>query len=114
MPLGYEVTIFEKFDKPGGLMRTNIPSFRLPEHVLMEEIDKILNMGVDIRYNSPVESMKTLLAESFDAMFIGSGAPRGKESRTPRPARSATASTSASTGSARSLSGTPTKSANAC
>ena len=53
MPLGYEVTIFEKHDKPGGLMRTNIPAFRLPEHVLTDEIDLILDMGVDIRYNSP-------------------------------------------------------------
>ena len=53
MPLGYEVTIFEKQDKPGGLMRSNIPSFRLPEQVLSEEIDYILDMGVEIRYNSP-------------------------------------------------------------
>ena len=83
MPHGYEVTIFEKFDKPGGLMRTNIPSFRLPEQVLTDEIDSILNMGVDIRYNSPVESMKALLDEGFDAVFIGSGAPRGKDLEIP-------------------------------
>ena len=61
LPLGYEVVIFEKADKPGGLMRSNIPSFRLPESVLYEEIDYILDMGVDIRYNTPVESMKALL-----------------------------------------------------
>jgi len=79
MPLGYEVTIFEKFDKPGGLMRTNIPSFRLPESVLTDEIDMILNMGVDIRYNTPIESMKALLDQNYDAVFVGSGAPRGKE-----------------------------------
>src|SRR5947209_2555218 len=54
IPLGYRVTIFEKLDKPGGLMRTNIPAFRLPERVLQEEIDYILGMGVEIRYNSPV------------------------------------------------------------
>jgi NADPH-dependent glutamate synthase beta subunit-like oxidoreductase len=78
MPHGYEVTIFEKLDKPGGLMRTNIPSFRLPERVLTEEIDNILNMGVEIRYNSPIESMASLLNQHFDAVFIGSGAPRGK------------------------------------
>ena len=47
-PLGYECTIFEKFNKPGGLMRTNIPAFRLPESVLMEEIGYILDMGVDL------------------------------------------------------------------
>src|SRR5690242_12990467 len=63
MPLGYEVTIFEKYDKPGGLMRTNIPSFRLPERVLTDEIDAILKMGVEIRYNSPIESMAALLGQ---------------------------------------------------
>ena len=60
-------------------MRTNIPSFRLPEAVLDDEIDTILDMGVDIRYNSPVDSMKALLDEGFDAVFVGSGAPRGKD-----------------------------------
>ncbi len=78
-PLGYEVTIFEKWDKPGGLMRSNIPSFRLPESVLDEEVGVILDLGVDIRYNSPIESMKSLLDEGFDAVFVGSGAPRGKD-----------------------------------
>lgn len=78
-PLGYEVTIFEKQAKPGGLMRTNIPSFRLPEKVLQEEVDVILDRGVDIRYNSPVTSLKALLGESYDAIFVGSGAPRGKD-----------------------------------
>jgi NADPH-dependent glutamate synthase beta subunit-like oxidoreductase/ferredoxin len=78
LPLGYEIVIFEKLDKPGGLMRSNIPAFRLPEHVLSGEIDMILNRGVEIRYNSPVESLRALLNEHFDAVFIGSGAPRGK------------------------------------
>ena len=53
MPLGYEVTIFEKLPVPGGLMRSNIPSFRLPEKVLNDEIDMILEMGVDVRYDTP-------------------------------------------------------------
>jgi NADPH-dependent glutamate synthase beta subunit-like oxidoreductase/ferredoxin len=83
MPLGYEVTIFEKLDQPGGLMRSNIPSFRLPERVLSEEIEFILNMGVDARFNTPVDSMKELLAAGFDAVFVGSGAPRGKELNLP-------------------------------
>src|SRR5215211_3732755 len=78
MPLGYECTIFEKLPKPGGLMRTNIPAFRLPAEVLDEEIDVILGMGVDIRYDSPVTSLKALLAEGWDAVFVGSGAPKGK------------------------------------
>jgi NADPH-dependent glutamate synthase beta subunit-like oxidoreductase/ferredoxin len=79
LPLGYEVVIYEKYDKPGGLMRTNIPAFRLPERVLTEEIDVILNMGADIRYNSPINSMTALLKEGYDAIFVGAGAPRGKE-----------------------------------
>jgi NADPH-dependent glutamate synthase beta subunit-like oxidoreductase/ferredoxin len=78
MPLGYEVVIFEKYDKPGGLMRTNIPAFRLPAGVLDEEIAIILDMGVDIRYNAPITSLKGLLDDGYDAVFVGSGAPRGK------------------------------------
>src|SRR5689334_9244744 len=79
MPLGYSVTIFEKMDKPGGLMRSNIPSFRLPESVLDDEIGMITRMGVDVRYNAPIGSMKALLDEGWDAVFVGSGAPRGKD-----------------------------------
>jgi len=79
MPLGYECTVFEKLGKPGGLMRSNIPSFRLPARVLDEEIDYIAGMGVDLRLNSPVDSMKALLDQGFDAVFVGSGAPKGKE-----------------------------------
>ncbi len=78
MPLGYEVVMFEKFERAGGLMRTNIPAFRLPPSVLDEEIDMIINMGVDIRYNTPIESLKALLTEGYDAIFVGTGAPRGK------------------------------------
>jgi formate dehydrogenase beta subunit len=79
MPLGYECTIFEKLDRPGGLMRTNIPAFRLPASVLDEEVNMILDMGVDIRYSTPIESLGALLAaREFDAVFVGTGAPRGK------------------------------------
>jgi NADPH-dependent glutamate synthase beta subunit-like oxidoreductase/ferredoxin len=79
LPLGYSVTIFERHDAPGGLMRTNIPAFRLPSEVLDEECRAILDMGADIRYRSPVTSLRALLAEGYDAIFVGSGAPRGKE-----------------------------------
>jgi NADPH-dependent glutamate synthase beta subunit-like oxidoreductase len=80
MPLGYEVTIFEKLPRPGGLMRINIPAFRLPEQVLDEEIGYIVDMGVDVRYNTPVDSLKSLLDDgTYDAVFVGSGAPKGKE-----------------------------------
>ncbi len=78
-PLGYEVTIFERHGTPGGLMRSNIPSFRLPESVLAEEIGYIVDMGVDLRLNAPVASLKALLADKYDAIFVGSGAPKGKE-----------------------------------
>jgi formate dehydrogenase beta subunit len=79
MPLGYEVVIYEKHDRAGGLMWSNIPQFRLPPRVLNEEIGYILDLGVDLRLNTPVESMAALLDEEYDAVFIGSGAPRGKE-----------------------------------
>jgi formate dehydrogenase (NADP+) beta subunit len=80
MPLGYQVTIFEKLPRPGGLMRINIPAFRLPAHVLDEEIGYIVDMGVDVRYNAPVDSLSALLeSHEFDAVFVGSGAPKGKE-----------------------------------
>ena len=78
MPLGYDVVMFEQYDRPGGLMRTNIPEFRLPEKVLSEETQVILDMGVDIRYNSPINSLKDLVNENYDAIFVGVGAPRGK------------------------------------
>jgi len=83
-PLGYEITIFEKLDATGGLMRSNIPKFRLPPKVLDEEIGNITGIGnVDLRLGSPIASMKALLAEGYDAVFVGSGAPRGKELKAP-------------------------------
>jgi NADPH-dependent glutamate synthase beta subunit-like oxidoreductase/formate hydrogenlyase subunit 6/NADH:ubiquinone oxidoreductase subunit I len=78
LPLGYELEIFEKLDRLGGLMRSNIPAFRLPENVLQEEIDMIVDRGVTVHYSSPVTSLKGLLAQGYDAVFVGSGAPRGK------------------------------------
>jgi len=76
---GYEVVIYEKNSQPGGLMRINIPSFRLPAAVLDEECGYIIDMGAQMRYDSPVTSLEALLAEDYDAVFIGSGAPKGKE-----------------------------------
>jgi len=82
-PLGYEVTIFEALQTTGGLMRTNIPQFRLPPKVLDEEIGYILDMNVDLQLNHPVDSLKDLLAEDYDAVFVGTGAPRGKNLEIP-------------------------------
>jgi NADPH-dependent glutamate synthase beta subunit-like oxidoreductase len=80
MPLGYQVTVFEKSAQPGGLMRVNIPAFRLPAQVLDEEIGYIVDMGVEVRYGTPVNSLQALLeGGEFDAVFVGSGAPKGKE-----------------------------------
>jgi NADPH-dependent glutamate synthase beta subunit-like oxidoreductase len=79
-PLGYEVVIFERLGTPGGLMRSNIPSFRLPASVIDDEIGLILDMGVELKLDSPVASMRELLEnQGFDAVFVGSGAPKGKE-----------------------------------
>lgn len=83
MPIGYECTIFEALPEPGGLMRSNIPSFRLPAPVLNEEIDYIVDMGADLRLNHPIESMTALLEEGYDAIFVGTGAPKGKELNLP-------------------------------
>ena len=82
-PLGYQCVIYEQLARPGGLMRTNIPAFRLPANVLDEEIGYILAMGVEVRYETPVTSMRALLAEGYDAIFVGSGAPKGKELEIP-------------------------------
>lgn len=82
-PLGYEVSIFEALQTTGGLMRTNIPQFRLPPKVLDEEIGYILDMNVDLRLNHPIESLQDLLRENYDAVFVGTGAPRGKNLEIP-------------------------------
>jgi NADPH-dependent glutamate synthase beta subunit-like oxidoreductase/ferredoxin len=83
LPIGYDVIIFEKLATPGGLMRTNIPAFRLPPAVLNEEIAYITELGADMRYNTPVASMGWLSEQGYDAIFVGSGAPKGKNLEIP-------------------------------
>ena len=78
-PLGYAVTVFESDPKAGGFMRTQVPRFRLPEEVIDEETGYILDMGVDFVGGRRIDSMRGLLAEGFDAVFVGSGAPRGRD-----------------------------------
>ena len=115
LPIGYEVVIFEQYATAGGLMRTNIPAFRLPAQVLDEEIGYVVGMGADLRLGTPVASMRKLLDEGgFDAVFVGTGAPKGKELNLPGTQGSPTGSTSASPGSSRLHSSTSTRSASAC
>ena len=97
MPLGYECVIYEALDKTGGLMRTNIPAFRLPASVLDEEIDYIVDMGADLRLNTPVNSMRELLDEGYDASSSAAAHPRARTSIS-RAATTATAFTWASSG----------------
>ncbi|MBO0765229.1 MAG: FAD-dependent oxidoreductase [Hyphomicrobiaceae bacterium] len=79
MPLGYSCVLFEKDAKAGGLMRSNIPSFRLPEGVLDEEVERVLGFGVETRFGHEISSLAALLKDEFDAVFIGTGAPKGKD-----------------------------------
>jgi len=78
-PLGYQVTVFEADPKAGGFMRTQVPRFRLPEQVIDEETGYILDLGVEFVGNTRIESMRALLAQPWDAVFVGSGAPRGRD-----------------------------------
>ena len=77
--MGYQCVLFERDKRAGGLMRTNIPSFRLPEKVLNEEVDQIINLGIETRFNTEITSMKEFLKEDFDAIFVGTGAPKGRD-----------------------------------
>ena len=78
-PLGYHCVVFDQDPKAGGMIRTQIPKFRLPDSVIDEECGYILDLGVEFRGNKRIDSMKALLAEGWDAIFVGSGAPRGRE-----------------------------------
>ena len=78
-PLGYIVTVFEGEQKAGGFMHQQIPRFRLPESVIDEETGYIFALGVEFKSGRRIESMKALLAEGYDAVFVGCGAPRGRD-----------------------------------
>lgn len=88
-PLGYEVVVFDDNAKAGGMIRTQIPKFRLPEQVIDEEVGYILGLGVATRLSRRVDSLKALLAEGFDAVFVGTGAPRGRDLDIPGRAEAA-------------------------
>ena len=78
-PLGYHCIVFDRDASAGGMMRTQIPKFRLPDSVIDEEVGYILDLGLEFRAGVEITSMKALLAEPFDAVFVGSGAPRGRD-----------------------------------
>ncbi len=88
-PLGYAVTVFDRDARAGGMIRTQIPRFRLPEEVIDEETGYVLDLGVEFRGGTPVESLRALLAQGFDAVFVGSGAPRGRDLDLPGRAEAA-------------------------
>jgi NADPH-dependent glutamate synthase beta subunit-like oxidoreductase len=78
-PLGYECTVFDHDPKAGGMMRTQIPKFRLPDSVVDEETGYVLGLGVNFIGGRRIDSLKAMLAEGYDAVFVGSGAPRGRD-----------------------------------
>ncbi len=78
-PIGYHVVVFDQDPQAGGMIRTQIPKFRLPDAVIDEECGYILGLGVEFRGGKRIDSMKALLAEGWDAIFVGSGAPRGRD-----------------------------------
>lgn len=78
-PLGYDVTVFDGEAKAGGFIRTQIPRFRLPESVIDEETGYILDLGVTFNSGQRIDSMNALLAQNYDAVFVGCGAPRGRD-----------------------------------
>ncbi|PCI62382.1 MAG: glutamate synthase [Gammaproteobacteria bacterium] len=78
LPLGYEVVLFERDSKAGGMMRSQIPAFRLPETVLDEELNYIINMGLECHFGEEIASLDQLLQSNFDAIFVGTGAPNGR------------------------------------
>src|SRR5207342_3385808 len=77
-PLGYDVTVFDQDHRAGGMIWTQIPRFRLPMEVIDEEVGYILDLGVTFKQRK-IESMKAIMAEGYDAIFVGSGAPRGRD-----------------------------------
>ena len=90
-PQGYDVTVFDGEAKAGGFMRSQIPRFRLPESVIDEETAQVLDLGVDFRSGQRIESMQALLGQGYDAVFVGCGAPRGRELDVPGRAEAAAA-----------------------
>jgi formate dehydrogenase beta subunit len=88
-PLGYELVIYDGESKTGGMIRSQIPRFRLPEEVIDEEVGYITGLGMELRMDARIDSLKGLLGEGYDAIFVGSGAPRGRDLELPGRAEAA-------------------------
>src|SRR3970282_235530 len=84
-PLGYSVTVFDQDPRAGGMIWSQIPRFRLPMEVIDEEVGYILGLGVDFKPGARIDSLKKLMAEGHDAIFVASGAPRGRDLHIPGP-----------------------------
>ena len=78
-PLGYQIDLYDDQDRGGGMMRSQIPSFRLPENVLNEEVNFILDLGIHTHFKTRVDSLRGVLDKGYDAVFVGTGAPKGKD-----------------------------------
>ncbi len=78
-PLGYEIHLFDEQKLGGGFMRSQIPAFRLPEQVLNDEVNYILRLGIHTHFEHFVESLRGVLEKDYDAVFVGTGAPRGRD-----------------------------------
>jgi formate dehydrogenase beta subunit len=79
-PLGYECVLIDSEARGGGMIRSQIPRFRLPESVIDEEVGYIVDIGnIKTQYGRRIDSMKALLGEGYDAIFVGTGAPRGRD-----------------------------------
>ena len=89
LPLGYAVTIYDQDKNAGGMMRTQIPKFRLPESVLDEECGYILSLEPKTKFGQRIDSLKSVLNQGYDAVFIGCGAPRGRDLEIPGRAEAA-------------------------
>ncbi|HWU25742.1 MAG TPA: FAD-dependent oxidoreductase, partial [Rhizomicrobium sp.] len=79
LPLGYTCVLYDQDKLAGGMMRTQIPKFRLPETVLDEECNYILGLEPELRLGERVDSLKKILDQNYDAIFVGCGAPRGRD-----------------------------------
>jgi formate dehydrogenase (NADP+) beta subunit len=78
-PLGYELVLFDSDSRAGGMIRSQIPKFRLPEAIIDEEVGYITDLGMEMRLGQGIDSLKSLLADDYDAIFVGCGAPRGRD-----------------------------------